>query len=794
MPVRKHGQRGNMKSISDFIVKFRYIFFMLFIACTIICAILVIPVYKKVNYDLTSYLPTENFNTNDGYRFLSKNFNVQADLEIGVSTNDEKAVILANKFEKVDGVSSVVWINSFNDIKKFGTLSDDKLFEIQNLFKKQNPKNNNLYDFEFLITLENPPSSMESLATHKEISKILKNTTGSNSYYISGMTETANQLFESSFNEIYIYCIVAGIIVLFILLISTSSIFEPIILISTLIVSIIINLGTNIIFPSTSIITFACSAILQLGLSMDYAIFMMHSYKEKLKTYGIPQIAAKKAIPESAKSIFASALTTIGGLLALLTMKFSIGMDLGLVLSKGIIMSFATVIFLQPCLMIFLEKARSKTLHRSINLKFKNASKFSIKHRNVVAIIFLVLIIPMFFVQKDTLDFGYVKFMKPTNTNEQRQVMTEKMANQVMIAVPCKSGNVDQQYEFVEKLEKFKDEDMLSFSLGLFCMVDKDSEIDYNGLTISGDFALQMMLSLMEYQNTSKTATASNTNDEQSKFSSMLKQYVNNGYTIYTVGLNPNMDIESQESFDALKKIQTSAENIFCERDQNGNAITKDEKGNKIIYMTGMTQAAADFAAITPQDFKIVTIVSILIIFAILLLTFRSFKYSGILVALIELGIWINLAMQHIFSNGTINFMTYLIIGAVQLGACVDYAILYTNNYLNFRKKWPANQSAYLACSKSAMSILTSALIMAGACLSVFFVSSNLVIKEITFMMARGSLISLVLVLFVLPALLICVDHKKSSHFRRTLKVVYRKPKINFLKKQKKPDPENLST
>ena len=240
----------------------------------------------------------------------------------------------------------------------------------------------------------------------------------------------------------------------------------------------------------------------------------------------------------------------------------------------------------------------------------------------------------------------------------------------------------------------------------------------------------------------------------------MFQSYVNGGYTMYTVGINPAIDFESQTSFDILDEVKAIANEIFGETGMR-------------CYFTGYTQGAYDFAAVTPGDYNMVTVISIVAILVILIFTVGGIKFPVLLVALIEFGIWLNLIMQYIFSGGTVNFMSYLVITAVQLGATVDYAILITTKFRSLRKRFEPRQAAYLATTSSVMSVLTSALIMAGACFSIFAVSSNLVIQEMTFLIARGALISAILVIFVLPALLSFADKPKGGelHIPRTPKL-----------------------
>lgn len=754
-----------MKKFADWIVKHNKVIFAVFMALLVICGSLIYFVYQKVNYDLTSYLP-EGYNTYDGYKILNKYFNIQGDVELGITASEDDAKTIAEGIRNTEGVSFLLWHEDLSMIEDFGIGDNEEYQNLAHLFKQENGE---IYDWAMLISLNDPPSSIEALKTLGKIEDILKGKIGENNYYIAGMTQIANDLFQSTLSELLLYCAIAGAIVVIILLLTTSSLTEPIVLAMTIVVSIILNLGTNIIFPSTSIVTFACSAILQLGLSMDYSIFLMHSFKDKLKFTLDPKEALRQALPETTKAVAASALTTIGGFLALMVMKFSIGFDLGLSLAKGIIMSFLCVIFMQPALILMTEKGRKKTVHRCLDIKFRPLVKRAIKWKPIFILILLLAIVPIFYVQQFTLEYKYIKFMDAQGDGSNKEIMADTLANQVIIALPIE-GNVDsveKHYKFVNELNKLEETGDISFTLGLCSLIPYDTYVSADlGLgetKIKSQFAIATMVGLIQAKQSSSSEASESALSDLDTYLNMGEMLISGGYTIYTVGLNREIDVESQRSFDILNKIQTMAEDIFADRDENGNKYTYRENGEKYVYMTGITQAAADFAEITPDDFLLVTIISVVVIFVIILCHLKSLKLATLLIALIEFGIWLNLAMQHIFSGGTINFMSYLIIGSVQLGSTVDYAILVASKYKELRKRFKAPQAAYMATTSSTMSILTSAGIMSGACLSVYFVSSNLIVKEITFLIARSSIIAALLVIFFLPALLSFFDKDKGG-------------------------------
>lgn len=790
----------------------------------IVVSVIFLPkMISKVNYDLTSYLP-EGYETRDGYEFLSETFNIHGDVEIGVETSREKMSKSAERIFALDGVTNTVWAEYLEMLVQFGVYSPDSeefgaLYDV--LTDAPVPtidsEGNFVYDqgtynWALLITLKYPPSSQEAIKIYGQIVDILNEEVGENNFAASGMTEQANALYETVFDEIWLYCLIAGIVVLIILLVTTNSLIEPIVLLLTMVISIIINMGTNVIFPSTSIITFACGAILQLGLSMDYAIFLLHQYRAELRSNLDPKQALAAAIPKSAKAVASSALTTVCGFLALLCMQFEIGTDLGLTLAKGILCSLLTVIFLQPCLMLLMNKAHMKTQHKCLDFHFRAPVKRCIRDRKWAVGVVALLFIPAL-VASNFLHYNYVKFMPDKDDTSVKYSMAKELGNQVMVVVPNElideNGNpildengyhqylIEENYDFVEKLQQlgaekvtveYKGEnitvDKISFMLGMYVMFPEDGTLkipvsDTKTLTLT----LPQMLKLVDVFNMFQGGESPNYAEIVQKINdiiapqelnivelislagsgmtdqmSMLQSYMSGGYTMYTVGITyPEIDNESQTSFDILDEIKAVANDTFGDTGMR-------------CYFTGYTQGAYDFAAVTPNDYTLVTIISIVAILAILIVTLGGIKFPVLLVALIEFGIWVNLAMQFIFAGGGVNFMSYLVISAVQLGATVDYAILITTKYCNLRKRFEPRQASYMATTSSVMSVMTSALIMAGACFSVYFVTSNLIIKEMTFLMARGSIISAILVIFVLPALLVVADKIRGNelHIMRT--------------------------
>ena len=858
-----------VNELGKFIVKYRYIFLAVFVGLLILCGAFIPTMINRVNYDLTSYLPS-GYDTNDGYQFLSDTFSIHGDVEAGVYGTRADIAEIAAGIEEVDGVTGVIWADMVEMLLEYGVYEPDESGEFNDDFKliysvltdasaptmkdgvlDYGDADTTPHNWAVLVTLSYPPSTPEAIEAFGKIEEVLGGVVGEGNFSMSGMTEQANALYETVFDEMWIYLLAAGIVVVVILLVTTNSLMEPLILILTLVVSIVINLGSNALFPSTSIITFAIGAILQLGLSMDYAIFLLHQYRAELKTTLDPKTALSAAIPKSAAAVASSALTTVVGLLALMFMKFEIGFDLGLSLAKGIICSLVTVLFLQPCLMLMLDKARLKTQHKCIDLKCRAPIKRCIRDRKWVGLAFLVLFVPVCYFA-NTLGYNYVKFMPPSTDTSVKHQMAQTLGNQLMIVVPnsyeyspapgatwTETGYlIEENYEFVQRLEKYGahletveyngetvEVPRISFMLGLYVMFPEGSTVAFDMTDSDGNhiatfnFTLSQLLRFIDaYKDGLLDDIQANmstlmdimldtdgdglidaelpdgvgmdmlehldeymSNMDLSSYLDTFSNYVSGGYTMYTVGITyPEIDNESELSFKILDDIKAIANDIFGE---GGVAVTNHPNYTPVrCYFTGYTQGAYDFAAVTPTDFAVVTIISVVAILIILIVTLRGIKLPILLVALIEFGIFLNLVMQYIFAGGEINFMSYLIISAVQLGATVDYAILVATKFRKLRERWEPRQAAYKATTSSVMSVLTSALIMAGACFSICFSTTNLIIEEITFLVARGALISALLVIFVLPALLALTDKPSGgeNHIMRT-------PKLRPVRFGKKP-------
>ncbi len=714
--------------IARFTIKGKIGILIFFLLITALCAYGI--TLTSINSNVLSYLPAES-NTSVGMNFFGENFNVQGNIVIAVDKNTpyEQVKTAADRIKsEIPEATTVLWIGSIDDFANSpmsvkvgnmpvsGTASElapDLVAELRAKASELLVKDGN---YVLMITLSEPPSNVRSIAISKEVHGILEGIR----YAENGVTPISVQVYTDAIKELPYYVILAIVLVLIILILTSSSYVEPIIFLATLGVAIVINMGTNFIFGEVSIITFCASAILQLALSMDYAIFLTHMYKEqKLRypndSFGALSSTLKRTIP----TVCSSGLTTIGGLAALFLMSFTIGVDLGGVLLKGIVLSLITVFFMQPCLLLLMDKLITKTAKKPLDFKFHRITRFSVQQRLAVVALLILLIAPSIYGQI-AVKLSYLDFLpERTETNELTEIV-DGMSNQMFIAAPYDENSLADQVQYCENLSATEN---ISSVTGLFgmlpsSMMGEDGKFYYTLELFGASARLDITEQLL-------------TIGEEMGL-------LNNGYAMYLVAINDSVDVESPEATTALFAVRDESESLF------GDAC----------YVTGIPQGVYDFQTITPKDFGKINIVTVVLVFAVLVLTFGSLKYPLLLMALIELGLCINFSLNSIF-GASINFLSDLVVGSIQLGATIDYAILVTGKYRELRKEGKNGmEAAYYAGSSCSMSVLTSASIMITACVSVAIITNNAIIREIALMVARGALISCILVLCALPAIL----------------------------------------
>ncbi len=783
----------------------------------IIAALLVLSfiglLFVQKNGDVTSYLKDDT-DTMIGKSVLEEAYSIQGDLNIAISylSKDQVQTIydaIKNDSElktmyvtERDGkevrssiISKDVWIGTFDMILELGNGGIGGLVEgidpvvaqeIYDSAAKNYVKTTELGNGTVVTTyllsfyLKSAASDNVTIDALDRIEQIINDNinqqksaglisetiSAESCYYFGGTAENARILVASSVGDMPIFVAIAVVAVFFILLFTSHSYLEPLVFLATLGISILLNMGSNIIagnpVGTISTITSSCSTILQLALAMDYAIFLMHTYYEELRVKLNPRDAMISALPKTLASISASALTTIGGFIALFFMQFGMGYDLGFVLAKGVLLSLLTVIILQPVLIVLFNKPIMKSQHSWIvEPRLGFVSKNITKKGVAIAVIAIcaVICLPCAYFQSLT-PLTYISTTEATPTEQMTapQYVLQGSSNQVIVMVPysAKEGDESDTSDYVQKQYEFID--YLKTELG-----QKE-----------GEHGAQDILSLCTIipQNRFEEI-ANHQNGIVMVFieGNFVKSYAPDGgaereYMLYTLNLEGHP--EDEESYASIAAIRVKAAEIF--------GVSEGE-----IYMTGLAQGASDLAAVTPDDFMLVNILSAVIIFVILLFTFRSFITSLILLAVIEAGIFFNLAIVYFVSllapfapgllsvfSGEINFMAYLIVSAIELGATVDYAILFTSKLGEEKAKGCRPERAIRnAIYRSAPSVTTSAAILIAVCLAVNLISSNMIVRQITELIARGTFFSYILVFTLLPSIMLFKEKAHAAILKR---------------------------
>ena len=707
-----------MEKFSAFLTKHKLAIVIVFV--TILIVSLVCLFFVPINSDIISYLP-DDMTTSEGYAFLKKTFDMESDAIVAVKgASTEQMTEITKKMQALEGVreNGITW---YGTLDSFGDMGDENgeikfgntVINVKELVTqiKNNEKVKKLLCpadgiYTIMVQMSVSSSTNEASAILKQTKKIIESY--GLEYAVGGSAEISTSLLGTVTGEMPYFLIVAVIIAILVLVLTTTSFFEPVILLTTLAISILLNMGSNIILKDVSVITFATSAILQLALSMDYSIFLMHSFREERKKCFDDRTAMIRAIPKTFSTVCASALTTVGGFIALVFMQFGIGADLGIVLAKGVLMSLLTVVLLQPCLMLFASKTTAKLEHPVHLPKFKKSAEIAVKGRKPILAIALLALVPIIYCGL-SISYSYMKMDKDKEALSEVQQVVEVMGNSILICAP-NGDSAKAHIDFIDEVGKLEHVSVVS---SIYAMAPKEM-CD----------SLHTMIKWNLPQ---------------------LKAYANNKYVLYTIMIDT--ESESPEEGVLLDNIKSVLSKKFGDE----------------YYITGMAQAVNDLSIVTPKDFALVSGISAIIIFIILMLSIRSAKYSLALMGTVEFGIFINLALNFIF-NTPVNFMAYIIISSVQMGATVDYAILLATKFRRNMASMPVKEACVKAVKDSSLSILTSATILGALCLAVYAITTNAIIGQVTLLIGRGAIISAFLILFVLPAILIAITRKPPTN------------------------------
>lgn len=671
-----------MKGFSRFVVKHR-------VGIIIVAVLLLIPAFfgyvgTYVNYDILTYLPSE-LDSMVGQSYLEDDFNLASTAMITVEHMPTPQLLeLKEEIGKVQGVSKVLWQDDLLDVTIPPEILPEKIRSVY-------------YNGDatlLLVTFENPGASKETMSAIKEVETILKDKA-----FIGGLSAIVQDTKELTNRELPVYTTVAVLLSLAVLFLGLQSTLVPLIFLVGIGFAILYNMGTNIFLGQVSYITQALTAVLQLGVSMDFSIFLLHRYDERVADGLGSEDAMVTAIQETFRSIVGSSTTTIAGFLAMCTMSLALGTDIGVVMAKGVVLSVLTTVVVLPALILFFDKPIHRHTHRTFIPKMDRSAEFVVRHRKWMPVIFLVLLIPFAVAQSKTQVYYTLADSLPADmpavmgTQKLKDEFDMTTTHFVMVsnALPA-----SEQREIAKEIE---------------ALPGVNGVLSYDGLVGEGipeSFLPDSVRSIFA-QGGKKMLV------------------VNTTYGAATAELKKQL-----EAMDGIIKGHDPSAVIAGE-----GAMTKD------------------LVEIADRDFQKVSITSIVLVFLIIALVFKSISLPFILVCTIELAIMVNMGIPY-FTGTVIPFVASIVIGTIQLGATIDYAILMTTRFQQERRGGlDPVQAATVSLKTCSQSIITSGLTFFAANIGVALISKIQLIQGLCEMIARGALISMCVILFLLPNILI---------------------------------------
>ncbi len=676
-----------MRKFAHFIVKFRKLI--------LICAIaLLIPsgigaIATRINYDILTYLPSD-LDSMIGETYLEKDFNLASSAMVTVEHMPTAQILdLKEKIAEVDGVSEVFWLSDVVDVTISPEVLPDDLRNF--MFSEENDATMMIVRFDDVAASQ---STMKAIAKIKTLCK--------EETYIGGMSIILQDTKALVDKELPIYIIIAVFACILVLWLGIRSNILPFLFMVGLIFPILYNFGSNIIFGQISYITEALATVLQLGVTMDYSIFLVNRWREERKLVDNDFDAMENAIINTGISISASSLTTVAGFLALCFMRLTLGRDIGLVMAKGVILGVLSTITILPALILVFRDKIWKWEHKPFIPKLEKVSHFVTKKFKTVMACFLVI---------------FALFALAYPKTEKYYTLTDSLPDDMT----GKIGN-----------EKLKED--FGMTSSLFVIIDEslaDDQIKQLSDEMEQVDGISSVLSLEKFVGAGIP-------------SSMLpsvasETFVANGHEMIMV--NSSYKAGTDEANEQIGQL---------------NEIVK--KYDATGSVTGEAPMTKDLIEIADVDFTNVNYISILLVFLIIAISFKSIFVPILLVASIESAIMINMAIPY-FTGTTVPFIASIVIGTIQLGATVDYAILLTTRFKEeIANGHTAKESAQIAVYNCSQSILTSGLTFFAATVGVSLISKMELLQSICLLIARGALISMVVILFVLPSFLIICE------------------------------------
>ncbi|MFD1064981.1 efflux RND transporter permease subunit [Oceanobacillus locisalsi] len=668
-------------TVANLIIRFKKTIVTLFITLMILS--LAGMLFVDVNYDMQDYLPDEAEST-QALEIMEEEFDsgiANARVLVG-DVSIPEAIEYKEALEAIDGVTEVLWLDDVMDIQTPIEVSDTDT--VETYYKDENAL--------FSVTIV---SGQEVDATNAIYDLI-----GGENAVSGEAVNTATEQEMTGTESMYAAALLVPIIII-ILILSTRSWMEPVFFLTAIGVSVLINLGTNIFIGEISFVTQSVAPILQLAVSLDYAIFLLHSFQDYRNKDYKPEAAMKSAMKESWPVIGASSLTTIFGFAALLFMRFEIGSDLGLNLVKGIILSLISVMIFLPAFTLVFYRWIDRTQHRPfVPARFEGLGKKLMKLRLPVLILVLLLLVPSFLAQSSTtFTYGMGETPEDTRLGADIRQIEESFGESTSIVLLVPNNDVGKEQEMVQSLENVNH---VSSVISYATMV---------GSVIPQDFL----------------------DDEATE------QFLSEHYSRIIV--NTEAGTEGDLPFAIVEDVRDIASSYY---------------GDEAVSL-GESASLYDMKEIVSQDNQLVNLLTILGVGIVLLFNFRSISFPVVLLLVIQAAVWMNLAIPY-FTGTPLVFIGYLIVSTVQLAATVDYAILLTETYKNYRRYMSKWQAIKTTLDDKIFSIAVSASILSIVGFVLWMTSSNPVVGSIGLLLGRGALLAFILVITLLPALLVYGD------------------------------------
>lgn len=637
----------------------------------------------KINYDILSYLP-QDCESMKGQNILDEKYHL-ASVGIMVTNDlsDQEVVQLEKKMEAVDGVKQVFWRDDVLDISVPKEMFPQEVQ--QQLYSGDSTI--------LIVTFDEDTASTRTMDAIQQIKQI-----SNKECYLGGMSAIAQDTKELANSEMRRYIVIAVALSLIVLFMGLESTVAPLIFMIGILFPIVYNFGTNFFLGEISYITQALAAILQLAVTMDYSIFLLHRYQEEKKKCNNEE-AMTKAICATFSSITSSSVTTVAGFLTLCFMQLRLGSDIGLVMAKGVVLGVLCTIFVLPSLLMLFDRQIEKYTHRTLIHELKRLPDFVVCHYKAILVVAVCLFIPMGIAQANVSQYYDLTSSLPSELSSMKGTKELK--------------------------------DKFNMNTTHFILVNDDlSNREMQEITadIEGIDGIESVVSYEKY--------VGGLVPESFEPQAVKDLFANGGYKMIIA--NSDYHAASEEENHQIEEMYS----ILHAYDQDA-------------LITGEGALTKDLITTADKDFQVVNVLSIAAILVIILLTFVSFSLPFVLVLAIELAITVNMAVPY-FTNTTLPFIAGIVIGTIQLGACVDYAILMTTRTREeLGRHRDIKTAVRIAVSKSAPSIITSGCSFFAACIGVALISRMDMISSLCELLARGALISVISIIFVLPSMLL---------------------------------------